>query len=117
MKQTMLVLAALAGSLLAAAPSIGQEVRYWGLWQGTERGLIQLQGQYYTVGQGDEIPGLGSVQEVTAESLAVRRSLTAAEQRGLAEQGRVVPDVETRHIPNLTNRIAPPLTQGVPRPR
>ena len=116
MKRNILVLAGFGASLLTAAPSSAQEVQYWGLWQSTERGLIRLQDRYYTVGKGDEIPGLGNVEEVTAEQLIVRRPLTAAEQQGLAAQGRVVPDVETRRIPNLGNRVAPPLTRDAPAP-
>jgi hypothetical protein len=116
--RNILVLAGLglAASLLTAAAAPAPEVQYWGLWSGTERGLIRLQDQYYTVGKGNEIPGLGRVEDVTPETLVVRRALTDAEQQGLAGQGRVIPDVETRRIPNLTNQVAPPLTPGANPP-
>jgi hypothetical protein len=116
MKRSVLVLAAFVASSLTAAPASAQEVQYWGLWGTTERGLIHLQGQYYTIGKGDEITGLGTVQEVTAEMLVVERALTGAEQQGLTEQGRLVPDVEVRRIPNLGNRLAVPMMRGTPGP-
>lgn len=115
MKRNVLASAFIVSSL-TATPALAQEVQYWGLWQSTERGLIRFQDEYYTVGKGDEIPGLGNVQQVTAEMLVVRRTLTGAEQQGLTEQGRVVPDVETRRIPNLANRLGPPLVRGIPGP-
>lgn len=116
MKQSILALAACSASLLIAVPAPAQEVQYWGVWQGTDRGLIRLQDRYDTVGKGDEIPGLGTVEDITPEVLVVRRSLTAAERHGLAGQGRVVPDVQTRRIPNLATRVAPPLTHDAPAP-
>jgi hypothetical protein len=115
-KQNILLLAAFSASLLTAAPAPAHEVQYWGLWQGTERGLIRFQDHYDTVGKGDEIPGLGTVEDVTNEALVVRRALTAEERHGLAGQGRVVPDVQTRRIPNLANRVAPPLAPDAPAP-
>jgi hypothetical protein len=112
MKRSVLVLAAFVASSLTAAPAPAQEVQYWGLWGTTARGLIYLQGQYYTIGKGDEIGGLGSVQEVTADTLIVERALTGVEQQALTKQGRVVPDVEIRRIPNVGNRLAIPLKHG-----
>ena len=114
MKPNTVMLAVLAASLLTATPTLAQEVQYWGLSRSTERGLVRLRDGYHTVGKGDEIPGLGKVEEVTAEMLVVRRTLTAAERQSLAAQGRVVPDVETRRLPNLANRVTPPLSGGTP---
>jgi hypothetical protein len=116
MKRNVLVSAAFVALSLTAAPAPAQEVQYWGLWQSTERGLIRLQDEYYTVGKGDEIPGFGTVQQATDDMLTVRRTLTEAERQRLAEQGRVAPDTETRRIPNLTNRVGPPLMRGTPGP-
>jgi hypothetical protein len=115
-KQSILPLAAFSASLLTASPAPAQEVQYWGVWQGTDRGLIRFQDRYDTLGKGDEIPGLGTVEDVTPEVLVLRRALTAAERDGLAGQGRVVPDVQTRRIPNLASRVAPPLTHDAPAP-
>ena len=116
MIRNLLALATLVTSLVTAASAAAQEVQYWGPWPGTERGLIRFQDQYYTVGTGDDIPGVGTVQRVTSETLVVRRMLTEGERHGLAEQGRVVPEAETRRIPNLANRVRPPLMRGVPGP-
>jgi hypothetical protein len=116
MKRNVLAVVAFVALSLTPAPAPAQEVQYWGLWQSTERGLIRFQGEYYTVGKGDEIPGFGNVQQVTDDMLIVRRTLTEPDRQGLAEQGRVVPDTETRRIPSLTNRVDPPLMRGTPGP-
>ena len=115
-RKQLLVVAGFLSSSITTAPAAALEVQYWGLWQNTERGLIRLQGEYYTIGKGDEIPGLGSVEQVSADMLVVERPLTSAERQGLAEQGRVVPDVEIRRIPNLANRVGSPLGRGIPGP-
>src|SRR5262249_46245598 len=74
-KQIMLVVAAVGAALLTAVATLAQtsdpEIQYWGLWQGSDRGVIRLQDQYYTIGKGDQIPGVGTVQDFTNEALIV----------------------------------------------
>ncbi|HXJ80191.1 MAG TPA: hypothetical protein VMS64_16100 [Candidatus Methylomirabilis sp.] len=113
MKRNILAMAGLV-SLLTAAPTSAQELQYWGLWQSPGRGLIRLQGQYYTIDKGDEIPGFGKVEDVTPEMLIVRRTLTAEEKDDLETQGRIAPDVQTRRVPNMGSRVAPPLIPNTP---
>jgi acyl-coenzyme A thioesterase PaaI-like protein len=108
MKVKTLMLTALAAALLAAAGAHAQEVRYWGRVQGNAaRGLIDLHGQYYSVGEGDEIPGVGRVKQVTDEALIVEQTLTEAEKDHLAAQGLAVYDAKERRIQNLSGSLLP----------
>jgi hypothetical protein len=108
MKRNMLILAGLIAGFLAAAPAPAQEIRYLGRVQGAEeRGLIQLHGQHFTVGEGDEIPGVGTVHKMTDDALIVRRPLTEEEKERLQAEGRAVFDVEEQHIGSLQLRLAP----------
>ena len=103
-RMRLLTLAAVA--LLAAPPLGAQELHYWGKVTGAEkRGWIERQGQHVDVGEGDEIPGVGIVQEVRDEVLVVRRTLTDDEKQRLRVQGLEVVDVKVSIVPNLWRRV------------
>jgi hypothetical protein len=107
MTRHMLILAGLVAGLLAAVPTPAQEIHYLGRMQGEQRGLIQLHGRHFTVAEGDEIPGMGTVHEVTDDTLVVRRTLTEEDKERLRAGGHAVYDVEEQHIGNLLRRLAP----------
>ncbi|HEV8640561.1 MAG TPA: hypothetical protein VGV13_05635 [Methylomirabilota bacterium] len=95
-----------ATALLAAPPLGAQELHYWGQVTGVERrGWIERQGQHADVGEGDEIPGVGVVQEVRDDVLVVRRTLTDDEKQRLRVQGQEVVDVKVSIVPNLWRRV------------
>ena|SRR5438552_10406470 len=108
MMRNILILAMLVAAFLTAAPVSAQEIHYWGRMQDAEqRGLIKLHGQYFTVAEGDEIPGVGTVHKVTDDVLIVRRRVTQAEKEQARAAGRAVYDMEEQHIRNITQRLVP----------
>lgn len=108
MIRNMLILAGLVAGFLAAAPASGHEIHYLGRIQGPEeRGLIKLNGQHFSVGEGDEIPGMGTVHEVTDDTLIVRRPLTGEEKERLRAEGHAVFDMEEQHFGNIQRRLVP----------
>lgn len=94
--------------LLTSRPLEAQELRYWGQVTGAERrGWIERQGRYSEVSEGDEIPGLGTVQEVRDDVLVVARTLTDSEKQSLRDQGLEVVDVKVSLVPNLWRGVTP----------
>lgn len=109
MKRWMLMLAVLAAGGLVAATAHAQQIRYWGRAQGAPgRAVIDFQGQYYSVAEGDEIPGVGRVTAVTDGALIVERTLTDAEQDELAARGLAVYQVKSQRFPNVSGGLVPP---------
>jgi hypothetical protein len=107
-----LLIATFAFLLGSAAPEPVQSLRYWGrLPDGTNRGRIQYNGQYYNVREGDEIPGWGRVKAVSARSLVVRRTLPEAEKQAREAQGLFASDVRDVRIPLAAGNLA-----GAPAP-
>ena len=120
MKRNMLVVAAVGASLLTAVATLAQTsdpaIQYWGLWQGSDRGVIRLQDQYYTIGKGDQIPGVGTVQDFTNEALIVERLFTPQEKEDMEAKGQKPIDGQIRRIPNLGSRLGPSLLRPIPAP-
>lgn len=106
MNRRALVLAILAAGALTAAAAHAQEMRYWGRAQGApHRAVIDFQGQYYSVAEGDEIPGVGTVTAVTDHALVVERVLTDADKDRLAAQGLAVHDAKVQRFPNVSGGL------------
>lgn len=93
---------------LAVAPVLAQDLAYWGKTPGAEgRGWIKFGGQYVEVGEGQVIPGWGTVKAITDEALIIQRPLSEEEQQWLREHGGAVYDVQEIRFRNLSRRLMP----------
>jgi hypothetical protein len=82
-------------------------LRYWGeAPDAAGAGRLAYQGRVYRVRVGDEIPGWGRVQAVTAEALVVRHVLTPAEKESRAAAGALVVDVQDLRLPRTAPQLA-----------
>ena len=103
MRRTMLILALLAGSAAVAGPTPAPDILYLGKVQGQEaQGLIRFEGRDQAVAEGDEIPGVGTVDKVMDDVLIVVRRLSEEEKQRVRSEGGAVHDVEERHIVNVS---------------
>lgn len=93
---------------LLAAPVQAQDLTYWGKTPGAEgRGWIKFGEQYVEVGEGQLIPGWGTVRAITDDALIIQRPLSEQEQQWLREQGRAVYDAQEIRFRNLSRRLMP----------
>jgi len=105
MKGIMFFLSFITFLLVSVSLANGQDVQYLGKIADREAGIVRLSGQDYEVSEGSEIPGVGTVKQITDTHLILRQALSEQEKEELVVQGAAVYDVLEIHIPLQNLRV------------
>jgi hypothetical protein len=111
MKTTTISLILLVWLFGFTQPVGAQEIEYWGRYSDREAGLTRITNTEYEVSPGVELPGGGTVVQITDAFLVVDIQLSEVDKETLRLQGAAVYDNLQLHIPNRWAGIVP-----VPRP-
>jgi hypothetical protein len=111
MKKTAITIIYLSLLFLFTQQINAQVIEYWGKFRDRDAGLIRMENIDYEISPGVELPGSGTVRQITDFFLVVDIQLTEVDKEHLRLEGAAVYDKIQIYIPNRLFGVVP-----VPQP-